>query len=315
MIVLISTDDVSTLQTWSLDHLCGVCSLFRIPFVVIVQPHLLRDKGEVRLRQIFFDSSWKIFNASGNDEFVKLDILASSIKKKLKELSLSEDKITDVDHDDSVKALSHVAPKDGEVSTKQVSVSTKVQCIYVETDQYYMEEKINVEDKSEKKAIRKAIKTSIQRATNFVSKIVDESGNFGVPVVAIDIPFLILRDYSTQIMTNGSFNIKSTCIHEKYPNYKKILKTLAMAIDNLVREHLNREATRINAKSSPDTSKEPIEFSVLLLSTRDDKFDLVTLCGKPIESHGFESKNVVATGRDNSARYSRKEKRDKGRKR
>ena len=62
--------------------MCGVFSLLRIPFIVIVQPHLLRDKGSLRLRSVISDSGGKAFNFGGNDEFVQADLIATTIKKK-----------------------------------------------------------------------------------------------------------------------------------------------------------------------------------------------------------------------------------------
>ena len=62
---------------WSMDELCGVCSLLKIPFVVIVQSHLLRDKGAVRLRRIVFDAIGT--TTTGNETFVELERLASTI--------------------------------------------------------------------------------------------------------------------------------------------------------------------------------------------------------------------------------------------
>ena len=58
----------------SLDQLCGLCGVFNIPFVVIVQSHLLKDKAAVRLRPVF---------DLGNEEFIPLASLAVNILERL----------------------------------------------------------------------------------------------------------------------------------------------------------------------------------------------------------------------------------------
>ena len=252
--------------------------------MVIVQPHLLRDKSTLRLRPINFDGASKAFNTGGNDEFVKLEMVAPIIKKRIASTTHKDDKLVEGELNNHSIVMSNSLEHETSSAT-----NSKVQCIYVESDQFYGKENINsIEDKGDKKNIWKAMNASLLRATSFITNISDESSPTGFPIVAVRVPFLILRDYGTQLMINGSFNIKGTNIHEKFPEYKKILKTLAMAIDSLIRQRIS-DKSKPNSKSMSAEGEENSEFFVLLLSTVDDKFDLLSLGGSKLtqlDSHG-----------------------------
>ena len=72
----------SQASDWSLDELCGVCMFLKIKSVVIVQPHLLRDKGSVRLRSISQDKTTTTIESSStssSERFVDTDKLAQTI--------------------------------------------------------------------------------------------------------------------------------------------------------------------------------------------------------------------------------------------
>ena len=67
---------------WSLEQIYQVCFLLRIPFLVIVAPHFLRDKRSVRVKQIYHDSlDFKALG--GHEEVVKICELANFIRDSL----------------------------------------------------------------------------------------------------------------------------------------------------------------------------------------------------------------------------------------
>ena len=69
---------------WTLEQLCQICRLLRIPFVVIVSPHFLRDKRCVRVKHILHDAHGSFHDVQGgNEEVVSLTSLVLTIKECL----------------------------------------------------------------------------------------------------------------------------------------------------------------------------------------------------------------------------------------
>mmetsp|Transcript_21174 Transcript_21174/g.25502 ORF Transcript_21174/g.25502 Transcript_21174/m.25502 type:complete len:293 (-) Transcript_21174:1262-2140(-) len=251
-------EETNSLGDWSLDELCGVCAILKIPFVVIVQPHLLKDKRSVRLRRVVAE-----FSGSSTlcDEVVALDTLTSTIKDA--SVSHRDDGIANEQQKDT---HSSTTSRDPGSSTSSLA---KVGCIYVDSDQYYGADYIS-KDTSNWKSILKIQKSVRQRSEAFLHGMVDPSEQ-GASVIAVDLPFFVLRDYGTCLMqreNNSSAVPAGMETTEKYPKHKKILKTLSMAVDSLRRDK-NRDTS--NKKSS----KSMLTF--LLYSKSDDRFDMVTL--------------------------------------
>jgi hypothetical protein len=67
---------VPFLQGFTLGELFSIYAILKIPFVVIVQPHLLKDKGSVSLWRIPFDNPSGL--TGGNEIFRSFDNLAST---------------------------------------------------------------------------------------------------------------------------------------------------------------------------------------------------------------------------------------------
>jgi hypothetical protein len=82
-------------------------------FVVIVQPHLLKDKGSVRLQRISFDTPSG--STGGNEIFCSLEKLASAVASGA---------------DEEAEPLERSAPSEGESNQKSYSI---VEFIYVDT--------------------------------------------------------------------------------------------------------------------------------------------------------------------------------------
>lgn len=69
---------------WSLEQLHQICRLLRIPFVIIVSPHFLRDKQCVRVKHILHDAHGSFHDVQGgNEEVVSLASLVLTIKECL----------------------------------------------------------------------------------------------------------------------------------------------------------------------------------------------------------------------------------------
>jgi len=76
----IEADEFSS--DWTLEQIYHTCFLLRIPFLVIVAPHFLREKRSVRIRQIYDEmQGFKVLG--GHEEFVTLSKLAQTVKEKL----------------------------------------------------------------------------------------------------------------------------------------------------------------------------------------------------------------------------------------
>ena len=255
-------------QDWSLDELYGVCAIFKIPFVVIVQPHLLRDKGSVRLRRIAFDSLSAA--SSGNETFVSLDNLASTI-------ALGADE--DAEHLESSRSMKQIQNEsDVSVGQKISSSSPEVECIYVDSDQFYGLRQVSKSETAHWKAILKRIKGVTQRTEAYLSALTESQAGSslqGTPVFAVNISFWELRDFGTCLMKRGESSAMGASqeIIERHPKHKKVFKTLGMAIDNLLKKYSARKESK------------GAQVILLLYSTTDDRFDVVTMEGR-VEGRG-----------------------------
>lgn len=222
---------------------------------------MLRDKSSVRLRRIAVDSLSG--STTGSEAFVSLDNLASTI-------ALGNDE--DVEQADSSRTMKQLQ-SETEASSRPITTSSsspEVECIYVDSDQYYGIKQVSKET-SQWKTVLKRIKGVTQRSEAYLSTLTEShSGALleGTPVFAVNISFWELRDFGTCLMKRGECSAMgaSQQVTETYPKHKKVFKTLGMAIDNLLKKC-----------SWKDASKGQV--TMLLYSLVDDRFDLVTLDG------------------------------------
>lgn len=256
------TEDENS-SDWSLVELQGVCALLSIPFVIIVQPHLLRDKGSVRLRRVALDFFPNSSVASGGNEvFVHLDDLASTIVSGFGAAEETLDTVTDQGH--------------GPSST--VHDSPIAECIYVESDAYYGNDReVSKNETPQWRSVLKSIK-KVELATESFLKKLGHEGTSGIPVFAVDdVSFWALRDFGTFLMQHESDQSAVPAYSDtaaRYPKHKRSLKTLATAIDN----YLRRSGTWGNRESKGRKEKEsPRSCKLLLYSKLDDRFDFVTI--------------------------------------
>lgn len=274
--LLKSIDACSVLQDWSLDELCGVCAILRIPFVVVVAPHLLRDKGKVRLRRIQFDAMIAGNAANANESFVSLDSLAATISSYL-----SAD-TTSVDHKDAVALQRTTQGTLGVDASSSSEMLSNLDCVLVDNDQYFESDRqLSRSDTPNWKSILKTLKNVSLRSESYLESLLRASSNNNssartktTSVFAVQVSFWVLRDFGTCLMRrNGDASAfgASAEMTERYPKHKKVLKTLASAIDNVMKKNgfwNSREAARHSSSHLA---------TILLYSKTDDRFDLVTL--------------------------------------
>jgi len=251
----------STSPEWvsSADKVSGICAILNIPYVVVVQPHLLKSKASVRLRNIISStSSGPVYD--GSEEVVLLSSLPSLLLDRLGSLgSDSKDDVHLIDHSH------HHQASNGESNPQVQPHGTIVDmdCIYVSTDQYFdNEHRVN---NTQWKSIKKIMRMSSQNVSSHVSDIINQQN---APVVAIDLPFRVVRDLGSSLTFDGIECLNgSSEIISKYPQYKKILRNLMYALDALVQK---------KSQGSGDNDKRG-ELNLFLYSTVDDKYDLITL--------------------------------------
>lgn len=265
------SDDTGGNSDWSLPELIGVCSLLNIPFVVIVQPHLLNDKGFVRLRNTHVSSS------SCTEVTVSLDDLPNTI--------LGYDPTAEEEPDEQGESAgtSTYASRD---SRKK---HTDIECIFVEHDQYYgSDREISKSETPNWKSYLKSMKGISLSAESFLQGLNDPQSNVsagaGVPVFAVaDASFWVVRDFGTALMRRENERSATGAVNEVielHPKNKRVLKTLGIAIDNYMRQHgaWNGPSHSRHDQSSHRRSRGSSSLLALLLySTVDDRFDMVTL--------------------------------------
>ena len=268
-----SAPENSSASDWSLIELYGVCALLKIPFVVIVQPHLLRDKNSVRLRRISFDSSTNY--SSTGEMFVSLDNLVTTI-------------LGDVPGPEETGAMDETTEVSNPVqASAAASARSSIDCIYIDNDSYFgVDREVTKSETPHWKTYLKSIRKVELSAESFVHSFREVKAQTSVPVFAVtEASFWALRDFGTSLMkreheqsTSGAFVETS----EKWPKYKRSLKTLAAAVDTYMRRQSiwATKGDSASGKGSTNHSRgkyhsEPI--SILLYSKQDDRFDVVTL--------------------------------------
>jgi len=269
------TDDSARGSDWSLLELSGVCALLRIPFVVIVQEHLLETKRSVRLRQIDNDNS---------EIFVSLDDLASTI------LGLTSSPNNTASQED-VLSSSLIGTRDAK-STKTSTNPRSVDCIYIEHDHYYgHDNQVHKSETPHWKSYMKTMKMISMSADSFLSSWNDASalasiGVQAVPVFAVaDVSFWVLRDFGTTLMKREQKeqSAQGACkemIEKHDAKHKRSLRTLGTAMDSYMRRFgiWSHNGTKHSHSTSHLSSNVMI---VLLYSKVDDRFDMISLsCSK-----------------------------------
>jgi len=272
-----------------LNELLGVCSLLNIPFVVIVQAHLLKDKGAVRLRRVLSDDltvGWHVGSSGHNERFVPLESLASTIREMSAETSGSDERVSE----ELLEESNGPYPRDSAVTRGS---SAEIESFYVDQEQYFCDDiKVSKTDTPHWKGVLKALKSVAQRSESYLTSQMNALGS--TPVFGVsDLPFLVLRDFGTALMrrerTEQSAMGASIEVTERYPKGKRALKTLAMAVDYCMKKRGVWDPSTAARAHSPSRGHSPARGSsggsqlltVLLYSKLDDRFDMVSLEGGP----------------------------------
>jgi len=291
---------------WSLMELSGVCAVLNIPFLVVVQPHLLKDKDCVRLRRYPFDV---INQSSGStsEVVVPLDDLASTI--------LGDSSLLEEDTEEQAEGATN---QNSSFREHRPSRETQVECILVVEDAYFGNDReVSKNETPQWKTYRKAMKSISLSAESYLYSLQDSksqaaAGMQGLPVFAIaDISFWALRDFGTALMRRegseksafGASNeiigissfallpttyrtlridsripILSSTGADKYPKHKRVLKTLAVAMDNFMKRHgIWGQGSQQGHRQRHDHKGSSSLMTVLLYSKSDVRFDMVTL--------------------------------------
>jgi len=253
--------DTNPIHEWSssVDKISAICAILNIPFVVIVQPHLLKSKMAVKLRQTITNTtSGPLFK--GSEELVTMSSLPSLLLERLSSLSevdggptsRSNRKRTGSDdmHPADLPNQPALARESSNVPVQSHN-NIDIECIYVGTDQYFdNDHRVN---NSEHKHIKKVMRSSTQKMTCHINDVFDQI----TPVVAVDLPFRVVRDIGTTLIFDGLQSLSGE-ITIKYPHHKKLLRSLMYALDVLTRKGRSH-------------------LQIFLYSVPCDKYDLITL--------------------------------------
>jgi hypothetical protein len=269
---------------WSLAELFGVCRLVNIPFIVLVSPHILKDKGNVRLRRISTETFGQgsvgttSNNSVSNEVVVALDDLVNTI---LEYSALSPEE----EADEQIEYATGPSLSSREVrSTKE----TQVNCIYVDQDHYFGNDReISKDETPHWRNYWKSMKSVRFTAEAYLSTLQDRTssafGMHGLPVFAVaDVSFWILRDFGTALMKRENEQSANGAADEtigRHPASKRVLKTLSIAIDNFMIRHGLWSGKQHSTKGSSNGTQESSVscLTVLLYSKTDDRFDTLSL--------------------------------------
>jgi len=247
------SSDSNIVHEWSsnVDRICGTCAILNIPYVIIVQPHLLKTKAVVKLRQTASHTiSGPIYK--GNEEIVPLKSLQSLLLERLSSRN-------DAREDSSLTDIPN-QPLNSDLQM-QSNNNIDIECIYVGTDQYFDNDH-RVGGNSQWKQILKVKKTTTQKIANRIRDFSDKS----TPVIAIDLPFRVIRDVGNLLIFEGIESLTGSEVELKYPKHKKLLRTLMYALEALVRKHQSQR--NLEGKR---------QLTLFLYSISSDNYDLVTL--------------------------------------
>ena len=248
--------------------------MLQIPFVIIVQPHLLKEVSSVYLRSMGSDLTLKS-NVSEGDELVHLSSLVSSIKTKLSSFQ-------DQDYDSSETFVSTNKQLSRGLSQKEVGSIAKPHQSSPEVDVTYAKTVEKREKTTKIKRPKDIEKKASQSAKSYLKRIcnlLETQSTSCVPVIAIDLPFSVLREFGTVVMSqNGRLHGAASQISGNYSKYKKNLRLLESELEKLL--------TRVNSpntdggKKKSFSQKEAESLILLLYSIPDDNTDLLEINGR-----------------------------------
>ena len=252
--------DGGAASTLSLEELTGVSSILRIPFIVIAQPHLLREKGSVRLRHIVGEGF--------EEDFVSLEELVPKIKEQLALHEVMAGVERGTSNTESNRMAGRQPSSTGD--DNKASSSAAIQCIYCDETEYHLQHDLekrkgSSSDKATAKAAKKELSRAMQKAEAYIHCVSTSSSlGQGTPVIASSLPYLVLRDLGTALITSATTSDAIVGVSNRNPNYKRLLKTIGMSLEHVINESM--------------LSQKRLEL--LLYSIPDDRFDLIQIGDK-----------------------------------
>lgn len=280
--------------------------MLHIPFVVVVQQHLLRERKSVRLRQTTDLSS--VQNGC-HEKFVHLNNIASEIKEILSSStrtlrSIPNDKN---EYDNNIPA----SPFDRQSSTIQRETSTirprsistsspDLEYIYVDSDQFYLDPDKTGSGKDPKlKNILKVIKKVQLKADSFIQNELHKT------FITVELPFRICREFNSIAMFGSGISIVASTadFQTKHPKYRKTLKTFAMCLDFMVRRFSESTSSSGSSNTGSRSSHKESILSILVYAQADDRFDLLTLDVKHDSMNVKQSDSSSHKKKERSGRY------------
>ena len=106
------------------------------------------------------------------------------------------------------------------------------------------------------------ISSSQKKMMCHLNEVVDES----TPIIAIDLPFRVVRDLGSSLIFQGVDSLNSNSeITTQYPQHKKLIRNLVYALDALVRKHQGGSVGSDGKK----------HLRLFLYSISSDQYDLV----------------------------------------
>jgi len=174
---------------------------------------------------------------------------------------------------------------EGGPAQSRAAADKALECIYVESDQYFgYDRAVSRSEASNYKNVLKGLNTVRQRCESYVTQLKDP-GVKGIPVFSVHLSFWAIREFGTCLMRREherSALGASAEITERYPNHKRDLKTLAVAIDNYMKR------SGVWGTTSRDGKREISKSLVfiLLYSRIDDRFDVVTCSSDVVDMGG-----------------------------
>jgi hypothetical protein len=242
-----------------------------------VQPHVLKDRGVVRLRRVIgaFDESLSspqmgvTSSSSGQEIRVSVEQLSSTIR--------AENKIgrNDVATSPASSRTGNTGVASNPQSRERSTSKRNLQCILIENDSYFGNDRdvTRSETPHWRNYLKLMKKVALTCEARLSSTFLRESSAdmAELPVFAVmDMTYISLRDFGTSLISNErSVDWIQMTIHdmiERYPKFKRSLRTLGLAIENHWKRHVWESTT--NSKRA---------VTIVLYSQVDDRFDVVSL--------------------------------------
>ena len=210
-----------------------------------------------------------------NEDFITLTSLGSVVKDHL----FRKDTSFDLNENTLLPDRLSLQHSNQDTAVNRSTKKFYIECVFVDSDQFYLEDNFSGRDsKSKSTSLKKMVKTSTQRIEEHLERLFTSSAHGeGCIVVAVNLPFLVLREFDSAAM----FGSKQTIIASvsdiliKHSKYRKTLKTLAMCLDHLINRQQELSSIDTSGRGkSVEGRKRRFVFSAFIYSIGDDKYDL-----------------------------------------